>query len=67
VQLGYLMAAPFWRDVFSWPGSGFLLNTAIFQRDIPLLQDHPRAGAVFVSLNLFVDLVKPHSIRASAP
>ena len=26
------------ETVFSWPGTGFLLNDAIFRRDIPLLQ-----------------------------
>ena len=60
VQLGYLMGGSILVEtVFSWPGSGFLLNTAIFQRDIPLLQGTILALALFfVSLNLIVDLVQ---------
>jgi peptide/nickel transport system permease protein len=60
VQLGYLMGGSILVEtVFSWPGSGFLLNTAIFQRDIPLLQGTILALALFfVTLNLVVDLVQ---------
>ena len=60
VQLGYLMGGSILVEtVFSWPGSGFLLNTAIFQRDIPLLQGTILALALFfVSLNLIVDLAQ---------
>jgi peptide/nickel transport system permease protein len=60
VQLGYLMGGSILVEtVFSWPGSGFLLNTAIFQRDIPLLQGTILVLALFfVSLNLIVDLVQ---------
>jgi len=60
VQLGYLMGGSILVEtVFSWPGSGFLLNTAIFQRDIPLLQGTILALALFfVGLNLIVDLVQ---------
>jgi peptide/nickel transport system permease protein len=60
VQLGYLMGGSILVEtVFSWPGSGFLLNTAIFQRDIPLLQGTILALALFfVTLNLIVDLVQ---------
>jgi peptide/nickel transport system permease protein len=47
------------ETVFSWPGTGFLLNTAIFQRDIPLLQGTILVLALFfVGLNLVVDLVQ---------
>jgi peptide/nickel transport system permease protein len=39
LQLGYLLGGSILIEtVFSWPGTGFLLNAAIFQRDIPLLQ-----------------------------
>jgi len=45
--------------VFSWPGTGFLLNQAIFQRDLPLLQGSILVLAVFfVLLNLLVDVVQ---------
>ena len=61
LQIGYLMGGSILVEtVFAWPGTGFLLNTAIFQRDIPLLQ-----GTIlvlcrfFVALNLAVDIVQP--------
>ena len=39
LQVGYLMGGSILVEtVFSWPGTGLLLNTAIFQRDLPLLQ-----------------------------
>jgi peptide/nickel transport system permease protein len=39
LQLGYLLGGSILIEtVFSWPGTGFLLNSAIFQRDLPLLQ-----------------------------
>jgi peptide/nickel transport system permease protein len=45
--------------VFSWPGTGFLLNAAIFQRDLPLLQGAILVLALFfVMLNLLVDLAQ---------
>ncbi|NJN05912.1 MAG: ABC transporter permease subunit [Rhodobacteraceae bacterium] len=37
------------ETVFSWPGSGYLLNLAIFQRDIPMLQ-----GIILVLAAFFV-------------
>ncbi len=60
VQLGYLMGGSILVEtVFSWPGTGFLLNTAIFQRDIPLLQGTILVLALFfVGLNLLVDLLQ---------
>ena len=60
VQLGYLMGGSILVEtVFSWPGTGFLLNTAIFQRDIPLLQGTILVLALFfVGLNLVVDLIQ---------
>jgi len=61
VQLGYLMAGSILVEtVFSWPGTGLLLNTAILQRDIPLLQGTIFVLAMFfVGLNLLVDMVQP--------
>ena len=61
VQLGYLMAGSILVEtVFAWPGTGLLLNIAILQRDIPLLQGTIFVLALlFVGLNLLVDLVQP--------
>ena len=45
--------------VFSWPGTGYLLNLAIFQRDIPVLQGVILVlAAFFVLLNLAVDILQ---------
>ena len=45
--------------MFSWPGTGFLLNSAIFQRDLPLLQGTILVLAMFfVLLNLLVDVLQ---------
>lgn len=61
VQLGYLMAGSILVEtVFAWPGTGLLLNTAILQRDIPLLQGTILVLAmIFVLLNLLVDILQP--------
>ena len=61
LQIGYLMGGSILVEtVFAWPGTGFLLNTAIFQRDIPLLQGTILVLCLFfVALNLAVDLVQP--------
>jgi peptide/nickel transport system permease protein len=61
LQIGYLMGGSILVEtVFAWPGTGFLLNTAIFQRDIPLLQGTILVLCLFfVALNLLVDLVQP--------
>jgi len=60
VQLGYLLGGSILIEtVFSWPGTGFLLNAAIFQRDLPLLQGTILVLALFfVGLNLVVDVVQ---------
>jgi peptide/nickel transport system permease protein len=60
LQLGYLMGGSILVEtVFSWPGTGFLLNSAIFQRDIPVLQGTILVLALFfVVLNLIVDLLQ---------
>ncbi|NMG40357.1 ABC transporter permease subunit [Chelativorans sp. ZYF759] len=60
LQLGYLLGGSILIEtVFSWPGTGFLLNTAIFQRDLPLLQGTILVLALFfVFLNLFVDMLQ---------
>jgi peptide/nickel transport system permease protein len=61
LQLGYLMGGSILIEtVFAWPGTGFLLNTAIFQRDIPLLQGTILVLCMFfVALNLLVDVLQP--------
>jgi peptide/nickel transport system permease protein len=61
LQVGYLMGGSILVEtVFAWPGTGFLLNTAIFQRDIPLLQGTILVLCIFfVVLNLLVDLLQP--------
>lgn len=60
LQLGYLLGGSILIEtVFSWPGTGFLLNAAIFQRDLPLLQGTILVLAMFfVLLNLVVDVLQ---------
>jgi peptide/nickel transport system permease protein len=60
LQLGYLLGGSILIEtVFAWPGAGFLLNAAIFQRDLPLLQGTILVLAMFfVALNLIVDVAQ---------
>jgi peptide/nickel transport system permease protein len=60
LQLGYLLGGSILIEtVFAWPGTGFLLNSAIFQRDLPLLQGTILVLAMFfVVLNMVVDIVQ---------
>lgn len=60
LQLGYLMGGSILVEtVFSWPGTGSLLNAAIFQRDLPLLQGTILVLSLFfVALNLVVDVLQ---------
>jgi peptide/nickel transport system permease protein len=60
LQLGYLLGGSILIEtVFSWPGTGFLLGQAIFQRDLPLLQGTILVLAMFfVALNLIVDIIQ---------
>jgi peptide/nickel transport system permease protein len=47
------------ETVFSWPGTGFLLNAAITTRDLPLLQGTVIVLATFFVLtNLVVDVIQ---------
>jgi peptide/nickel transport system permease protein len=47
------------ETVFAWPGTGFLLNSAIFRRDLPVLQGTTLVLAVFfILLNLAVDVIQ---------
>jgi peptide/nickel transport system permease protein len=59
-HVGYLLGGSILIEtVFSWPGTGFLLGQAIFQRDLPLLQGTILVLAMFfVALNLLVDVVQ---------
>ncbi|NVK33471.1 MAG: ABC transporter permease [Rhodobacteraceae bacterium] len=60
LQLGYLLGGSILIEtVFNWPGSGFLLSNAIFQRDLPLLQGTILVLALFfVFMNLIVDVAQ---------
>jgi peptide/nickel transport system permease protein len=60
IQLGYLLGGSILIEtVFSWPGTGLLLNDAIFQRDLPVLQGTILVLALFfVVLNLAVDMLQ---------
>jgi peptide/nickel transport system permease protein len=58
LQLGYLIGGSVLVEtVFTWPGTGYLLNKAVLTRDIPLLQGIILVLATaFVLINLVVDL-----------
>jgi peptide/nickel transport system permease protein len=60
LQLGYLLGGSILIEtVFAWPGTGLLLNSAIFQRDLPLLQGTILVLALFfVFLNVLVDVLQ---------
>lgn len=60
LQLGYMLGGSILVEtVFSWPGSGALLNQAIFTRDLPLLQGTILVLAmIFMAINLIVDLLQ---------
>ena len=60
LQLGYLLGGSILVEtVFNWPGTGYLLNDAIFRRDIPMLQGTILLLAMFfVVLNLIVDILQ---------
>jgi peptide/nickel transport system permease protein len=47
------------ETVFSWPGTGFLLNSAIFMRDLPVVQGTVLVLAMFFVLtNVAVDILQ---------
>ena len=60
LQLGYLLGGSILVEtVFNWPGTGYLLNDAIFRRDVPMLQGTILLLAMFfVVLNLIVDILQ---------
>ncbi|WP_433247402.1 ABC transporter permease [Streptosporangium sp. CA-135522] len=59
LQLAYLVeGVVFVETIFSWPGLGHLLFTALSQRDLPVVQGGVLVVAVsFVGINLLVDTV----------
>ncbi len=60
LQFGYLLGGSILIEtVFNWPGTGNLLNLAIFRRDIPVLQATILVlASFFVILNLLVDIAQ---------
>ncbi|MGP9788808.1 ABC transporter permease [Roseinatronobacter sp. NSM] len=60
LQFGYLMGGSILVEtIFTWPGTGSLLNQAILNRDIPVLQGTILVLAlIFVATNLVVDLLQ---------
>jgi len=60
LQFGYLLGGSILVEtVYNWPGSGGLLNLAIFRRDIPVLSGTIVAIAtIFVVINIVVDVLQ---------
>jgi peptide/nickel transport system permease protein len=60
LQFGYLLGGSILVEtVFNWPGSGGLMNLAIFRRDIPVLSGTILVlAAIFVVINILVDVLQ---------
>ena len=60
LQFGYMLGGSVLVEtVYNWPGAGSLLSTAIFQRDLPLLQGTVLVlSIIFVLTNVAVDLLQ---------
>jgi peptide/nickel transport system permease protein len=60
LQFGYLLGGSILVEtVFNWPGSGSLMNLAIFRRDIPVLSATILVLAtIFVVINILVDILQ---------
>lgn len=60
LQVGHMLGGSVLVEtIFAWPGTGYLMATAIFQRDLPLLQGTMLVLSLsFVILNLLVDLLQ---------
>jgi peptide/nickel transport system permease protein len=60
LQFGYLLGGSILVEtVFNWPGSGSLLNLAIFRRDVPVLSATILVlAAIFVVINIVVDVLQ---------
>lgn len=59
LQMGNLLGGSVIAEtVFSWPGIGFVMQSAISRRDVPVVQGAILISAtLFVFINLFVDIV----------
>jgi peptide/nickel transport system permease protein len=60
LQFGYLLGGSILVEtVYNWPGSGGLMNLAIFRRDVPTLSATILViAAIFVLLNVVVDVLQ---------
>jgi peptide/nickel transport system permease protein len=60
LQFGYLLGGSILVEtVFNWPGSGGLMNLAIFRRDIPVLSATiVTLATIFVLINIVVDVLQ---------
>jgi peptide/nickel transport system permease protein len=60
LQFGYLLGGSILVEtVFNWPGSGGLMNLAIFRRDIPVLSATiVTLATIFVVINIVVDVLQ---------
>src|SRR5215204_2957028 len=60
LQFGYLLGGSILVEtVFNWPGSGGLMNLAIFRRDVPVLSATILTlSLVFVVINIAVDVLQ---------
>ena len=60
LQFGYLLGGSILVEtVYNWPGSGGLMNLAIFRRDVPTLSATILViAAIFVLINVLVDVMQ---------
>jgi peptide/nickel transport system permease protein len=60
LQFGYLLGGSILVEtVFNWPGSGSLMNLAIFRRDVPVLSATIlMLATIFVVINIVVDVLQ---------
>ncbi|BBK31358.1 peptide/nickel transport system permease protein [Stella humosa] len=60
LQFGYLLGGSILVEtVYNWPGSGGLMNLAIFRRDVPVLSATILVLAtIFVFINILVDILQ---------
>lgn len=60
LQFGYLLGGSILVEtVFNWPGSGGLMNLAIFRRDVPTLSATILViASIFVLINVLVDVLQ---------
>ena len=60
LQFGYLMGgSTMVETIFSWPGIGLIIYQRIFTSDFPVTQAAILiVAAIFVSINLLIDLLR---------